>query len=75
MIENSSHTNARGLPTSRKHMTIQNDASDRCFDCVKTCNMSKYIVYERLKILVRKITQPFSKTPLNWKPPFRGVPL
>jgi len=48
VIENSSHTNARGLPTSRKHMTIWNDASDRCFDCVKTCNMSKYIAYERL---------------------------
>ena len=27
--------------------------------------MSKYIEYERLKILVRKITQPFPKTPLH----------
>jgi len=51
VIENSSHTNARGLQTSRKHMTIRNDAHDCCFDwndCVKTCNMSKYVEYERL---------------------------
>jgi len=62
VIENNSHTNARGLPTSRKLMTIRIDARDRCFDwkdCVKTCYMSKYIKYERLKILFRKITQPF----------------
>jgi len=31
--------------------------------------------YERLKILFRKITQPFPKTRLNQKPLFRGVPL
>ena len=36
-------------------------------DCAKTCNMSKYIEYERLKILFRKIIQPFPKTPLNRK--------
>jgi len=44
VIVSSSHTNTRGLPTSRKHMTIRKDACDRCFDwnvCVKTCNMSK----------------------------------
>ena len=29
-----------------------------CLRYNKTCNMSKYIEYERLKILVRKITQP-----------------
>ena len=71
VIENSSHTNARKLPTSRKDMTIWNDARDRCFDwndCVKTCIKSKYIEYERLKILFRKITQPFPKTPLNRNP-------
>jgi len=28
VIENSSHTNARGLPTLRKHMTIRNDVQD-----------------------------------------------
>ena len=39
-----------------------------CLRYNKTCNMSKYIEYERLKILVRKITQPFPKTPLNRKP-------
>jgi len=32
VIENSSHTNACGLPTSRKHMTIRNDVRARCFD-------------------------------------------
>jgi len=42
VIENSSHTNARGLQTSRKDMTIQNDARNSCFnwnDCVKTCHV------------------------------------
>ena len=73
MIETSSHKNARRLPTSRKHMTIRNEARDRRFDwndCVKTCNMSKCIEYEKLKILhvFRKNTRPFHKTPLNWKP-------
>jgi len=51
LIENSARTNARGLPTSRKHMTIRNHLRNRCFyrnDCVKTCNMFKYIEYERL---------------------------
>jgi len=51
VIENSSHTNARGLPSSRKHMTIRYDAHDRCFDWndrVETCNMSKYTEYEKL---------------------------
>jgi len=51
VIENSSHTIAHRLPTSRKHVTIWNDARDRCFDwndCFKTCNMSKYREYERL---------------------------
>jgi len=51
VIENSSHTIAHRLPTSRKHVTIWNDARDRCFDwndCFKTCNMSKYVEYERL---------------------------
>jgi len=40
VIENSSHTIAHRLPTSRKHVTIWNDARDRCFDwndCFKTC--------------------------------------
>jgi len=71
VIENNAHRNARGLSTSRKHMTIRNDALDRCFDlndCVKTCNMSKYIEYGRLKILFQKITQPLLKAPLNRKP-------
>ena len=71
LIENSARTNARGLPTSRKHMTIRNHLRNRCFyrnDCVKTCNMFKYIEYERLKILFLKIIQPFPKTPLNRKP-------
>jgi len=68
VFENSSHTKASEIQTSRKHMTIRNDVRDCWFDwndCVKTCNMSKYIEYERFKILFQKIIQPIPQTPLN----------
>jgi len=71
VIENSSHTNGRGLPTSQKNLAIRNDVLDRCFDwndCVKSCNMSKHIENERLKILFWKVIQPFPKTPQYRKP-------
>ena len=71
MIENGSHTNARGHLKSRKHMTIRNDVRDRhrfqLFWLKWLCNMSEYIKYERLKILSRKYIQPFTKTFLNRK--------
>jgi len=43
-------------------MTIRNEVCNPWFDkndCFITCNMSKYIKYERLKILFQKIIQPF----------------
>ena len=64
--------NARGLQTSRKHLTFRNEVQDRCFDwnnCVKTCNMSNNIKNERLKILIQKIIQQFPKNPLKLETP------
>jgi len=48
-------------------MTIRNEVCNPWFDkndCFITCNMSKYIKYERLKILFQKIIQPFPIKPL-----------
>jgi len=68
VIENSSNTNARRLPTSRKHMTIRNDIRDCCFDwndyvknviCPNASNMKGY--YSGFVLPFPKTGNPFNR--------------